>query len=139
MSDATAVEKFDAGSFRERVEEKIKAEFMELLPDEMFRAMVQETIDRFTRPKPVKDYNGRVTRHDPSEFERIVLEVYEERLREAVKAELASEKWVGHWDNGRQQASEAVSDLIVEHSGEILAGMLGSAIQEVVQQLQYRT
>lgn len=129
--------KYDANAFRDRVEAKIKEEFVALMPDEMFRDMVEQTIEKFSKPRTVSDgYNH--TKTVPSEFERIVLSVYEERLREVVKTMLGGSEWSGHWDGRQQAAGEAVKKVIIENADEMLASLIGAVAQRVVSDMATR-
>lgn len=133
----TAVQKFDSSAFRERVENKIKAEFMELLPDEMFRQMVQDTLDRFTKPRRIDQGYGRVV-EERSDLERIVLEVYEEHVKSFVRAELSKEEWVTHWDGQRYVLAKAVEAIITQNAGKVLVGMLGGVSDQMIDEIRRR-
>jgi len=140
VSESTSVIKpFDADQFNERIKDKIKAEFVNLLPDEAFTQMVKDTLNRFqhaTSSKPYRHAQG-VTR--PSEFDGIVLEVFTDWIKNQMKLLLDFEEWQSRWGaNSKIHASEALQKLLIDNSGEIIAGVLGTAMQLTMTDLRNR-
>ena len=119
--------RFDAAEFREQVEGRIKAEFMSLLPDEMFTEMVKDAIQRLTTSRTEgPDYNRR---HVPSEFEKMVSEALKEDVVKQVRAVLAKPEWTGNWEG---VIGEAVEELVKKNAAQMVASVFGSAIQHAI-------
>ncbi len=137
MAESTAVTKpFDAREFEDTIKARIKQEFLNLLPDEMFTNMVRETLERFQHSTTYKQYAGAREETRPSEFDRIVLEEYREWVKAQMKLVLESEEWRGTWGDGRQHATEAITKLLTENAGVVVANVLGSAMQSTLANMQ---
>ena len=130
MPKSTEVAKpFDATEFQERITKKIQAEFVNLIPDEAFATMVSDALNRFTKRQPYQRYSGSPTEYRPSEFDRIALEVFEEWVKAELKLVLESPEWRGQWDDGKEHATPAIMKLLKDNAGEIVANVLGGAMQ----------
>lgn len=136
QNESKEIQPFRAEDLRAKIETRIKASFLELIPDEAFSAMIAETLQKFTEPRTTNDaYNPKTL---PSEFEVIVREVYRERLRDVVAKELQGEEWAGHWDGNKVVVGEQVKKIILENSSAILLSMIGTATAEMIGGLEMR-
>lgn len=120
---------------QEKIKDRIKDEFVSLIPDEMWSQMVQAVVDDFTR--------GKTDRHSSSTTEapmkRMIREAIEEMCREKIKAELAQH--VATWDGyGRRTVAEATEKMIREHASQMLAatqaGMTSALVDNAIQNLR---
>lgn len=106
-------------SVKQLVTDRIKAQFAELIPEDAWKAVVEQATAEFLRvdlPKLIKDELATT-------------------LRERVKAELSDA-----WDpnTGSRVAGEVVATVIKEHSHVIVNAMVGNFVQEIVNAARYR-
>lgn len=94
MTDA--VERWNPNQFKDKVEQRIKEAFVELIPEEAFKEMVSSAIDNFTtgRVYKAKDYHGREQEHyQASGLERIVEEILKKEVENRLREILQSPTW----------------------------------------------
>jgi len=120
---------------QEKIKDRIKDEFVSLIPDEMWSQMVQAVIDDFTRGKADR-YSSSTTE---APMKRMIREAIEEMCREKIKAELAQH--VTTWDGyGRRTVAEATEKMIRERAPEMLAatqaGMTQMLVENAIQNLR---
>ncbi len=130
---------YDPSRLMDSVRDRIKAEFVGLIPEDAWKEMVKAEVDKFFEMQHDNGYGNRTAL--PSAFRRVVWEELGTATKAKMKEFLASEEWTGKWDpqgNGNLLASEAVRKLVAEKSGEILANVLGGAIQGVIQNMRDR-
>jgi hypothetical protein len=111
---------FDRSSFQEKVTEKIKATFMDLLPKEQFANLVESEIKRFIE----RDLRG------------LVQEVLQEKYRKLVKSELNSPKYQAEWKKGKEQTPEVVKQICVELMPVLIEEMFKEQVKGVVNQVR---
>lgn len=126
-------------SVQEKIQDKIKAEFVNLIPDEMWSSMVNSVIDDFTNDVKLDSY-GRRDQQYVSPIKKMIRAEIDAMAQAAVKAEL-ERLGAGHWDSmGRQVAGEAMKTLVAEHFNDILAsvqsGMVNMAVFHAVNQMR---
>ena len=133
MSESTAVAKpFDAREFEETIKARIKQEFLNLLPDEMFTNMVRDALKGFQQATTYRKYTNGPLQTRPAEFNTIVLEEYREWVKGQMKLVLESEEWQGVWGDGHEMATEAITKLLTENAAAVVASVLGSAMQSTL-------
>lgn len=105
-------------TMEDRVKERLKEIVAELIPEDRWDQIVQTTVEQFEKydlPKLVK---------------KNLEDWFNARMRE----ELAKPEWQAKWTNtGGQVASDAVKKLLEEAAPNLLAAMIGSVSQHVVQ------
>lgn len=130
---------FDARDFEEELANKIKAEFTQLIPDEVFTQMVRDVLDRFTKPQKQPEWRG--SSHHvtyPSQFESAALEVLKEWVQAEVKVVLDSEEWRAHWNGDSNVVGKEITKLLKENAGEIVASVLGVAMASAITDMRNR-
>lgn len=139
---STALEKpapFDPAAAVNAIRDKIRGAMLDIIPTEQWDALIKAEMHSFMNDTVEKRaYGESLTR--PAGFKRIVHELLEEDAKVRVKALLSSPEWMEKWGTGPndKEASEAVKAYVTENAGKILNAWVGSAIQQVVQQMQYR-
>jgi hypothetical protein len=124
-------------SVQEQIKNKIKGEFANLIPDEMWAQMVQSVVAEFTADQPHRDYNGRVDNSKPvtpSPMKKLIRDEIDAMAKAKLKAEidkLGASTWDGY---GKQVASQAVSKLIDDHFPELLASVQAGMVEMAVMQ-----
>lgn len=139
MSDK-ALAPYDATKLMDAVRDRIKAEFVGLIPEDTWRQMVKAEVDRFFKDGDVYSYGyGNDRKALPSQFQSVVWEALKEDTKLRVKAFLESPEWEGEWDGqGGRKAGEAVKKIVVEKSGEIVSSMLANAMQQAIEAMRSR-
>lgn len=128
---------YDPAKLMDAVRDRIKAEFVALIPEDAWNKLVNVEVKKFFETTTSSGYYENRTL--PSPFGKIVWEELEKETRVRVKALLESSEWAGEWDGqGGRKASEAVKKLITEKSGEILATVIGVAIQGAIESARQR-
>jgi len=112
--------KYDASKVMEGVKDKIKATFVDLIPDDKWEEMIKTEIDKWLK---FDNWNK-------SEFQNLVNKCLSEVIGEKLSA-LIKEKYISEiWDNGQIQPTEELKKIIIENSGKVLLGLLGSMVQQ---------
>ena len=130
------VVKFNPAQIMQGVKDKIRATFVELIPDEQWNAMVQTEIEEFITPGTTS--NNYQQSKQPSSLARIVQDELEKDLRVRLKELLAGPEWQEQWTNGKQTANDKIRQLLIDNSPEIMSKLLSSAIQQAVTQAHYQ-
>jgi len=115
------------------VKDKIRAEFVNLVPDEQWQAMVKAAVDDWFERKKEPAHNDREW---SSDFTRFVQELLREECREKIKEYFNTPEWQGQWRDGKQIASDKVAEIVVDNADKIIGELVGYAIQNVVRNMQ---
>lgn len=111
-------------TFEERVKQRIRDNFMDLIPDEQLQALVNTQIMHF----------------NSVELPKMIKEEITAQYKAAIKAELEKPEYQKTWtDGGRWACSEMVTKLITENASEMLASMMGGMVQQVVYTMQQQS
>lgn len=125
MSD---IQKFDPSTLMQGVKDRIKSEFVSLIPEEQWASMVQKEIDEFFMPR-TQDY----VRPNWSHFSLMVKQCLEEEAKKRMVEYLSSEEFQVIWVNhGSTTIATAVEKMIVNNSGEIIVNMFGSMFSQML-------
>lgn len=120
------VEKFDPSKLMQGVKDRIKSEFVSMIPDDQWSQMIEKEITEFFRTKE-SGYNHRVF---VSDFSILVYDILKEECRKRMKEYLEGEEFQSVWNNsGRPQASEFIKKLFIDNSGEMLNNFFSSMFQ----------
>lgn len=126
-----------ASAFAEKVKDKIQAAVIELIPDEQWTAMIENEIERFT--KPYREYG----KDHPAPLEKMIRdEIHKQlqaRLKEALENELRPV-----WDSTdsvfEHKLPAMVKEAVKENSGELMQALMNEtmcrALQAMQQQMQ---
>lgn len=136
MTDAQ-VTQYDPTKLMDAVRDRIKAEFIGLIPEDVWKKMVDAEVQSFfEKGKESNYYDTRVT---PSKFQRVVWEEMEKETRARMKTVFESGEWTTHFDGkGAPQAGAEVKKLLLENSGEIVSRVLQGMFQQTMDQLRAR-
>ncbi|MDH7801292.1 MULTISPECIES: hypothetical protein [unclassified Rhizobium] len=122
---------------QENIRNKIKAEFVNLIPDEMWSAMVASVVEDFT--SNVEERYGRMEKRE-SPMKRMIREEIEAQVKASIKAKIDA---LGQstWDGlGERIMSDAMNKLIAEHFETVLAsvnaGMTSMMINAAINNLR---
>lgn len=138
----TAIEKpapFDPAAAVNAIRDRIRGAMLDIIPTEQWDALIKAEMHAFMNDRVTgSGYNQNTY---PSGFKKIVHEMLEEDAKARVKALLSSPEWQAKWtgSGGDTEASDAVKAYVTANAGAILNAWVGNAIQQVVQQMQYRT
>jgi hypothetical protein len=126
--NTTAVQPYDPARLMDAVRDRIKAEFVGLIPEDAWRQMVDAEIKRFFARTTVQTNYGRDTETRPSPFESLVAEMMRERSKELVRQALEAQ-----WDNTTQEhASPLLAECLAKYGQDIFAatfrGMFENAL-----------
>lgn len=131
------VSTYDPAKLMDAVRDRIKAEFVSLIPEDAWKKLVDAEVKKFFETTADNGYSQ--NRTFPSPFGKIVWEELDKETRVRVKALLESSEWAEEWDGqGGRRASETVKKLITEKSGEILTNVIGGAIQQTIEAMRTR-
>lgn len=113
-------------SVQEKIKARIQADFVNLIPDEMWDQLVSSTLSEFRSPKDARGYD------QVPPIKKMIDEAIRDQAKTAIQDAL-SRVHVGTWDNvGNRVVGEAMKKLIKEHFDEVLksvqAGMVEFAV-----------
>jgi hypothetical protein len=126
---ATSVETMMKNA-RETIKQRIQIDFVSLIPDDVFQAMVDAEIKEFTTDVKTL-YNNEVK---PSPLRKMIQSIIEEKFRLQLKEELEKSEYVTQWNCHKNQndPSVAVNRIIRENMDLIIQQAFGNVIQEAV-------
>lgn len=134
MSENSEVTKYDPSRLMDAVRDRIRSEFIGLIPQEQWSAMVRREIDEYflLRSTGYQQTNTTAFRED-------VRRILRERLANELKNYFAGPDWCEDWnDNGKLKTSVEVRRLIIESLPEILQAVLSQAIQATIGDMRQR-
>jgi len=122
-----------ASTLKDKIAEKIRAQFVELIPDDTWSQMVEAEIKWFTTGK--EHYHN--SRQYVSPLQDDIRKALHVLAKDAIEKALSDAKWLGQYGpNGEALASEAVTKLVTENATTIVAQVFGSAVQGAVQNMR---
>lgn len=134
MSDS--IERVTLENAAEQLKTKIRTAFVELLPEDQWKAMVAEELKRFTQETREQTYAGGPYRTVPSAFSVICHEVFSAHIKSEIKGMLSSPEWQQQFGaSGRAQASEAVKEWLTANSKQLIESTVQALAQGAAQQL----
>ena len=107
--------------FEDRVKEKLKGIVADLIPEDRWDALIQQTVQDFEK----------------NDLPKLVKEELSKKYKEVINAEFNKPEWQAQWNGAGPEASEALKKLIVESAGMVLASMIGGAMENVLSQFRY--
>lgn len=114
---------------QQKIQDRIKAEFVSLIPEEMWTAMVDGVITDFTTDKPGR-YNS-----DPiikSPMKALINDEIGKLAKEAVMAELAKIAQPQWDERGQKIVSEAIKQMVSTNYNEMLASINQQMVEMAV-------
>ncbi len=125
----------DPSAIAEGVRGKIQLAIADLLPPDVWAALVKKEVDAFlseTTEVVGYGYGDRRTVKAPSGLGRVVRSVMEEETRKRLADMLASPDWSTHWDGANHVAGEAVKKAAVECAPRIMETVVAEMMQRMV-------
>lgn len=116
-------------SIADRVTERIRASFIDLIPEDAFKKMVEREIERF------QTHHGGAQNATP--LQQMIQEELRKRFYAAMTELLASDEYAHMWDGNRQRAGNAVQQLVKELVPDLVQGMFEGIVQNAVSTLKY--
>lgn len=116
------------------ISDKIRDQFVELMPDETWTNMVEAEIAKFTTVVKRTGYN----QTSSSPLQDMIKEEINALAKNAIKAELGSGAWQAQYIDGRQGASELVNKIVKEKASEVVSQVFGTAVQQMVDQIRFQ-
>ena len=126
----TNLKKFDASSVMKGVKDKIKATFVDLIPEEQWNEMIQKEIDDFFTYRPSGGYS-----RDKSytSFESLVHGELKRECLERMKKYLDGKEFDVTWDKrGKPVVTESIKKMMIDNAGEILASIYGEMFHQML-------
>ncbi len=122
--------------FAARVQERLRASFLEMMPEEMLEQLTTSGIDTFLNGSPVKknqahrNNQGYDVKHDP--------ETLPGMIHEALKADFKANQLPKilaqlqpRWGNPDDTGAALVTEIIEKHGSKLMANMLSSFVSQV--------
>ena len=138
MSDA--VVKFDPNKLMEMVRDKIRATYVDMIPDEQWHTLVQKEVDAFFVVTSSQDCRGDQSKWS-SKFQQVVWEVLTERAKEEVKNHLSSLKGHGGdyvFGQYKPALNAQIQEMIVNNAGSIMMDIMAQSVQNMLNNMQVR-
>lgn len=106
-------------SVQEKLQERIRSQFVELIPEEVFAAMIEKEIQTFMS----------------KDLPELVKKVAGERVIVLIKAEFAKPEWAETWsgDSHSWQPSELVKKILEDSAPKLVQAMFGNMAAQIVQ------
>ena len=138
MENEKAVEKFDPSKLMDGVKDRIKATFVALIPDAQWETMCNAEMKKFFEPTWT-GYNNKDK--NPSEFEKIVIELMKEQCKEYLKEMFAKPEYsvATIWEsssfavNGggqKTKLSDHLDTMIKEKMPDMMQAMFASVMSD---------
>lgn len=118
------------------ISDKIKSQFVELLPEELWTEMVGKEIEKFTTTVNRNGYNQKSTSTSP--LQDLIQAEIETIAKAAIKAELNSGEWQAQYIDGKTGASDLVNKIVQERAAEVVSQVFGTAVQRMVDQIRFQ-
>lgn len=133
------VQKFDPSTLMQGVRDRIKSEFVSLIPDEQWSEMIKKECENFFQEKEA-GYGNRIY---ASDFQILVRDELRKEVQNRLATYLKSPEFNTTYDTyGKPIASQKVKELMIDNAGIILQNMFGGMFQtmlsEFSMQLQHR-
>lgn len=114
---------------QDKIRDRIRADFVELMPDDLWGKMVESVVSTFTSPE--KDSYGRET-GKPSPLAQLITKEIEALAQQSVQQELSrlDANYWGQW--GHKAANDAVMKMVTENMPDIMASIQNSMASMMV-------
>jgi len=107
-------------TFEQKVKEKLKETISDLIPEDRYQAIVEQTILEFQR----------------ADLPRLVREELINYYKPIIQAEFAKPEWQAKYNGSTQlYTSDKVKEMIIETAPLILANMFATPMNNLIQQL----
>lgn len=122
------------------MKERIRLEYIALVPPEQFAKMIQAEINQFMQ-STANGYGYGSDTLRRSSFGAVVNEILRDRVTEEVKATFSAPDWNSsthnpHWPTFGQMVSEQVQQIVKEQAPEMVKLVMQSTLQSVVDSIR---
>lgn len=133
MEEKLEVATFNADTLKETITEKIKKDFINMIPDDAFKNLVQTEIDwLFERTEKGSYENKRRT----SPFQEIVREELTDLFKKRITEELQKAEYMDEWNCGKHNPGEAVKQIVKELAPDLVASLFSGLVQTTVGEIR---
>lgn len=121
---------FDPNTLRDKITDRIKNSFVELVPEEAWQKMVQGVIDEMLTPKS----HGYNNEKRPSEMQQMIRDEITKRMKETIAKTLDQPEYQAVWDDrsGRQSAGPLVQEIIKQCAPDLVKVMFSDLVGSLV-------
>ena len=121
-----------SGGIEKQIRDRIKASFVELIPEDAWKTLVQKEVAAFQEDK--RSYGGLT---EPSPLRRLIQTAMTDLFKEAIKQELSKPEYSTNMKGDlKLEPSQAVRDIVKGLLPEIVTEMTGSFVENVVTKLR---
>ena len=131
--DDTTVAPFQPRSLHEAVTDRVRSSFVDLIPDDVWKEMVEREILNFTNVNRSGCGHGSA---EGSPFARLVKTELEGIFRAKIKAELDKPDWMGTFCGAGQDPGDAVKEMMQQLIPAMLEAVFGNVVQQTVDQVR---
>lgn len=131
MSNVT---NFDPMTLAEKLRERIRTSFVDLIPDETWKAMVEKEIQSFTTQE--RNYSG----NHPSPLQALIASIAKDEIKKRIESQvlalLTTPEYSDHWDSGTQKAGAVVEAYLKSIVPELVTTMFTGIASNAVNHLR---
>lgn len=123
----------DPKTVEQLISERIKKDFIELMPEDTFEKMVGTVIGKFTKPDTRYSNNPK-----PSKFDELVEKIIvKEHLAPRITAALQNHEFNQRFDAaGKDIADRALKAFILENADMVLANLMANLVGETMMEFR---
>jgi len=126
------IAKFDPSTLMEGVRAKIRASFVELIPDDAWNQMVKTEIDNFL----LGEYDRWSNKRNDSGFQKIVREELQKAVKEKVTAVIAEFQPNWQTETNSYDVPKMLKDEIIRQAPEMFMSMIHNAVANSIQNMR---
>lgn len=129
--------KFDISTLRDQISGRIKSAFVELIPEDAFKQVVQTEINAFFEDQVNPHAYGQ-DRLVKAPFKKIIAEELDQRFREHIRVAMAADNWNSlGWDrHGNISPIDFVKDVTRQLIPDIIEHTYGKVVQDVADSIR---
>lgn len=131
------IKQFNPNDIMQGVKDRIKATFVDMIPDEQWESMIKKECDDFLNGRPNNSWGSNNGRYFP-EFKKIVENELQEECKRRMKEYLSSKDFETTWvAYGEPVCCKAVEKIIIENSGSMLINMFGGIFSSMLDSFKH--
>lgn len=127
------IEVFNPNTIMNNVRDKIKATFVDLIPDEHWEGMVNKEIDDFFKNR--EGYSTQREWRNMSDFQKICFESFEQETKSKIQEMLKVYTATG-WENNEPKISDELKKLLEDNAASIFTRTIGNMFQQAVSSMR---
>jgi hypothetical protein len=121
-------------NLKDVVTDRVRAEFVRLIPDEAWKAMVEKELKFFTTATADQYNRGPVQ----SPVQVMIRDELRKLIADGIKKELETEAFRAAWDGQRHVVGPAIKEMLKELAPEMVGAMFAGVVQTATDQLRYQ-